>query len=119
MRYWILIIALLANLAGIASPVLMGQGRRESHPGCYCRDCSGGAQCCCVRANSEQGKLLSLTRCDRAEQLKEAIFSSLHWWIPHPPVLPSHSLRFRGYTPLDMQTSYRSVDLPAPPPRPL
>jgi len=117
MRYGILLFAVIASFAGSFTSGLSGQGRRESHPGCFCRDCAGGKQCCCVRADSAIGRALVLAQCDRAEQRRDAVLSVLHWWMPQLPVIPLPLLEVTGYSPLLTELASQPMDQPDPPPR--
>jgi len=40
---------------------------------CKCRDCAGGANCCCARARTPLEQMMAQSRCDRAEQQQLAL----------------------------------------------
>jgi len=119
MKRWALLFAVMVGLASSFVPFPHGQARRESHPGCFCRDCAGGEQCCCVRADSGLAKAATLSQCDRVAQQVASIFS-MPRWLPHEPLLiPAPIFSFAGYHPLTLLPLSRSIAPRDPPPRTL
>ncbi|OYT68701.1 MAG: hypothetical protein CFK48_10685 [Armatimonadetes bacterium CP1_7O] len=40
---------------------------------CKCRDCAGGANCCCAKARTPLEQVMAQSQCDRAEQEQLAL----------------------------------------------
>jgi hypothetical protein len=84
---------------------------------CKCRDCSGGANCCCARARTPLEQMMAQSRCDRAEQQQLALTvmprmaSAMSWAIPTPRLV------FFPYTQLCLSPLSRSIVPRSPPPR--
>ncbi|MEN3000689.1 MAG: hypothetical protein ABDI19_02475 [Armatimonadota bacterium] len=119
MRRWALLLAVVAGLTGSFMPFPFGQARRESHPGCFCRDCAGGEACCCVRADTGVAKAVALSRCDRAEQQVASLVSMPRWLAQEPLLIPAPTFAFISYHPFIISPLSRSVAPRDPPPRTL
>ncbi len=66
LRGWLIVALLLTSLPPLG--MLAPRKRSCQVPTCYCRDCGGGAQCCCALRESGLEKLVALSQCDRAEK---------------------------------------------------
>lgn len=84
---------------------------------CKCRDCAGGANCCCARARTPLEQMMAQSRCDRAEQQQLALTvmprmaSVTLWAIPAPRFV------FVPYTQLCLSPLSRAIIPRSPPPR--
>jgi hypothetical protein len=84
---------------------------------CKCRDCAGGANCCCVRARTPLEQAIAQSQCDRAEQQQLALTVMPRMATTTPIALPAPIIAFLPYLPLrlsPLSRSYRSAQSAAP-----
>ncbi|MFN4032515.1 MAG: hypothetical protein ACK4ME_02665 [Fimbriimonadales bacterium] len=84
---------------------------------CKCRDCAGGANCCCAQAHTPLEQAIARSHCDRAEQEQLALM-----FLPRatvPPPLAIATPRFAYVTVQRTTLLLRSLTLTprSPPPR--
>jgi len=84
---------------------------------CKCRDCAGGANCCCVRARTPLEQAIAQSQCDRAEQQQLALTVMPRMATTTPIVLPAPRLVFVPYLPLRLSPLSRAIVPRSPPPR--
>ncbi|CUU36884.1 hypothetical protein DCOP10_11957 [Armatimonadetes bacterium DC] len=117
---WLVRVLAVALIALSLPPI----ERQASHnacatSACLCKDCGGGAQCCCVLAEQGLEKALSLTQCDRAQQHEKAL-RALPRLVPASVALITlPGLCFAGYHLLSLSPVSRAVLPRDPPPRSL
>lgn len=117
---WIVRLLALALMA-LSMPPIERQANRNVHgvAACFCKDCSGGDQCCCALKGEGLGKAISLTHCDRAQQHEKALRAAPRFVPPPIALIALPELRFVGYHPLVVSPVSRVVLPRDPPPRPL
>ncbi|MCS6923449.1 MAG: hypothetical protein NZM10_03635 [Fimbriimonadales bacterium] len=115
--YWL---ALLALIVGQTPTAGWRHGIRASRCDvavCKCRDCAGGAHCCCAQAQTPLQQTVALFQCDRAEQQQWALALMPRVVATAPLNLPLPALIFLPYCPLQLKPLSRSVVPRSPPPR--
>ena len=84
---------------------------------CKCRDCAGGANCCCARARTPLEQMMAQSRCDRAEQQQLALTVMPRMATTTPIALPAPIIAFLPYLPLRLSPLSRAIVPRSPPPR--
>ena len=84
---------------------------------CKCRDCAGGANCCCARARTPLEQMMAQSRCDRAEQQQLALTVMPRMATTTPIALPAPTIAFLLYIPLCLSPLSRAIIPRSPPPR--
>jgi hypothetical protein len=84
---------------------------------CKCRDCAGGANCCCARARTPLEQMMAQSRCDRAEQQQLALTVMPRMATTTPIALPAPTIAFLPYLPLRLSPLSRAIVPRSPPPR--
>ncbi|MCX7925131.1 MAG: hypothetical protein N2554_04900 [Fimbriimonadales bacterium] len=84
---------------------------------CKCRDCAGGANCCCAKARTPLEQAMALSQCDRAEQQQLALSGMPRVIFTTELIIPAPQLAFLPYVPLYLSPLYRSIVPRSPPPR--
>jgi hypothetical protein len=84
---------------------------------CKCRDCAGGANCCCARACTPLEQIMAQSRCDRAEQQQLALTVMPRMATTTPIALPAPTIAFLPYLPLCLSPLSRAIIPRSPPPR--
>ena len=84
---------------------------------CRCRDCAGGANCCCARARTPLEKAMALSQCDRAEQQQLALTVMPRMVTTASWVIPAPLFAFLPFLSLHLHPLVRTVVPRSPPPR--
>jgi len=84
---------------------------------CKCRDCAGGANCCCARARTPLEQVIAQSQCDRAEQQQLDLTVMPRMVSATPWVIPAPRLVFVPYAQLRLSPLSRSIVPRSPPPR--
>jgi len=84
---------------------------------CKCRDCAGGANCCCVRARTPLEQAIAQSQCDRAEQQQLALTVMPRMVSAMPWVIPAPRLVFVPCAQLCLSPLSRTLVPRSPPPR--
>ncbi len=115
LRGWLIVALLFASLPPIG---FFTQGKRScTVPTCFCRDCRGGAQCCCALRESGLGKLVALSQCDRAEKTVLALRAMPSAVLTPKITLSLIPLLFTGLHPIAFTPLLRFLSPHDPPPR--
>jgi hypothetical protein len=84
---------------------------------CKCRDCAGGANCCCAKARTPLEQMMAQSQCDRTEQEQLALTVMPRMVFAPELTVPAPRLTFVGIETQALQFASRTVIPRSPPPR--
>ncbi len=114
---WMLLVTLLLGQTPTAGWREAFAGARCDVAICKCRDCAGGANCCCAQAKTPLEQAMAFSQCDRAEQQQLVLTAMPRAVCAAELIIPAPQLRFLPYFPLYLSPLYRVIVPRSPPPR--